>query len=334
MTEQETISPHATKALHGSPLATVGGCGAILLWSTTVAVARSLSEQVGPVTAGAAVYGVGGAAALVSLLRCSRRRRRILRLPARYLVGCGALFGAYTLLLFLAVGWAENRQQVLEVGLLNYLWPALTLLLSLALLGTRANWVLLPGTLLALAGVFVVVTHGAPVSWQSFSRNLAGNPAAYSLAVAAAASWALYSCLTRKWAGGEQEGAVALFLPITAVALLLISCFLDEPRQWSRRSLAEVLFLGVATYIAYALWDHAMRRGSMVTVAAASYLTPFFSTIVSCLYLAVVPGARLWGGCGVLILGSVLSWRSVAGTSATKIAQPAVARDPNGHQDA
>ena len=40
---------------------TGGGLAAIVLWSTTIAVARSLSEQTGPLTAGACVYLIGGA---------------------------------------------------------------------------------------------------------------------------------------------------------------------------------------------------------------------------------------------------------------------------------
>ena len=320
------LSPMTTTA-HGLRLATVGGAGAILLWCTTVAVARNLSEQLGPVTAAAGVYSVGGAVALFSLLRCGGRRQRILQLPVRYLVGCGGLFVGYALLLFLAVGCAESRQQVLEVGLLNYLWPTLTLVLSLVFLGQKANWMLIPGTVLALVGVFLVVTQGGSVSWQSFSGSLSSNPGAYSLALAAAMFWSMYSVLTRRWAGGRQEGAVAMFLPITAVALLLVGCFVDEPREWSRQSWAEVLFLGVATYLGYTLWDRAMRRGNVVMVVAGSYLTPFFSTIVSFLYLAVVPGARLWVGCGVLVLGSILSWRSVSRASPDESAQPAAARD-------
>ena len=215
------------------------------------------------------------------------------------------------LLIFLAVGRAEGRQQVLEVGLVNYLWPVLTLLLSLPLLGKRASWTLFPATLLALYGLFLVVTQGAPASWRSLSDNLAENPAAYALALAAALSWALYSNLTRRWAGGGEQGAVILFLPATALLMLSICLFLDEPRDWSGRALAEALFLGAATYVAYALWDNAMRRGDVALVAAASYLTPLLSTLLSCLYLAVMPGARLWIGCAVLILGSVLSWLSL-----------------------
>jgi hypothetical protein len=39
---------------------TGGGLAAIVLWSTTIAVARSLSEQTSPLTAGACVYLIGG----------------------------------------------------------------------------------------------------------------------------------------------------------------------------------------------------------------------------------------------------------------------------------
>lgn len=320
--EQETCLHRMDETTQTRRLCTAGGFGAILLWSTTVAFARSLSEPLGPMTAAAAVYSVSGLAAVIPLLRSSRARRQILHMPVRYLVGCGALFVGYMLLLFLAIGWAENRQQVLEVGLLNYLWPALTILFSLLLLNQKASRILFPGTLLALAGVFLVVTQGGRVSWQSLSQNVAGNPAAYSLALAASLSWALYSNLTNRWAGGRSDGAVALFLPITAVIMLVSSCFLNEPRNWSGRVAAEVLFLGMATYAAYAMWDSAMRRGNVVLVAAVSYLTPFLSTVVSCLYLAVVPGAGLWVGCGLLILGSFLSWQSVAGASARKTVVP------------
>jgi drug/metabolite transporter (DMT)-like permease len=218
----------------------------------------------------------------------------------------------YTLLLFLAVGSADGRQQVLEVGLLNYLWPALTILLSVVLLKKKASLLLIPATLLALAGVVLVLTQGAPVAWSSFRENLIGNPFAYSLGLGAALSWAFYSVLARRWAGGERKGAVDLFLPATGCVLLLASLLLDEPRAWSLSCSAEAVFLGVATYLAYGLWDTAMRRGNVVLVAAGSYLTPFLSTVVSCVYLGVATQLSLWVGCCLLVAGSLLSWFSVS----------------------
>jgi len=291
---------------------TLAGFGAIVLWSTTVALARSLSERLGPITAACAVYSVGGAVALVRLGWNAERRRSIARLARRYLFGCGALFVAYMTVLFLSVGLADSRRQVLEVGLLNYLWPALTILFSLVLLNKRATWVLVPGTALALAGEVLVLTQGADVSVRSFTRNLSGNPAAYGLGLAAALCWGLYSTLTRRWAGGRRRGGVDLFLPATALALLFMSLFVDEPRAWSMRSLAEAGFLGTATYLAYGLWDRAMRTGNVVVVAAGSYLTPLFSTVVSCVYLAVAPEPSLWLGCAMLVAGSLASWWSVS----------------------
>lgn len=86
----------------------------------------------------------------------------------------------------------------------------------------------------------------------------------------------------------------------------------EEPRAWGLRPLAGAGFLGIVTYVAYGLWDRAMRTGNVVLVAAASYLTPLLSTLLSCLYLAVVPAASLWVGCRLLVAGSFLSWLSVS----------------------
>ena len=299
------------KRIAGHNFATLGGFGAILLWSSTIACVRRLSEDVGPITAGAAVYSISALIAGTVLLRAPQRWRAIWQLPGKYLVGASALFAGYTLLLYLAIGHAHSRDQVLEVGLLNYLWPSLTLVLSLVILGAAANWVLIPGTLLALTGVFLVMTQGAHVSWTSLTHNAANNPIVYLLAASAAVCWALYSNLARKWAGGCQEGAVSIFLPVTALLLLAISCGVNEPRHWTLRAGAELLFQGIATYVSASLLDHAMRHGNVTAVAAASYFTPLLSTLISCFYLAVLPGPKLLIGCVVLITGSVLSWYSV-----------------------
>jgi len=55
-----------------------------------------------------------------------------------------------------------------------------------------------------------------------------------------------------------------------------------------------------------------MRRGNVVLVAALSYLTPFFSTLVSSFYLGVDPKNTIWIGCTLIILGSFLSWKSIS----------------------
>ena len=64
---------------------------AILLWSSTVAVARSISEQVGPLTAGFAVYLTAGLLLAAYHLAKDRSFPKLRTLPPRYVFGCGAL---------------------------------------------------------------------------------------------------------------------------------------------------------------------------------------------------------------------------------------------------
>jgi drug/metabolite transporter (DMT)-like permease len=286
---------------------TLAGLVAIVLWSATVPVARGLSEHVGPVTGAAAVYGVSAALALIS-----RARGGAGRPPRKYVVTCGALFVLYAVLLYLAIGRAVDRGQVLAIGLVNYLWPALTLVFSTVLLGRRARWYLWPATALAVAGVALALTHATPDPWPALMRDLAGNPAPFAMALAAAVCWALYSNLTQRWATGSGSGAVDLFLILTAIGFAVLLALGGEAARWNRAAVGEAVFLGLATFGGYRLWDQAMRRGDAGLVAAASYLTPLLSTLAGCLYLGVTPGSRLWIGCVALIAGSVLSWRALA----------------------
>jgi drug/metabolite transporter (DMT)-like permease len=290
---------------------TLLGLAAILLWSSSVALARRTSEQLGPLTAGGSVYLAAGLLLAAQHFRKERSLQKLRRLPRRYVFGCGALFVLYTLALYLALGSAANRYQAVEVGLLNYLWPALTLVLSLPLLGHRADVRLIPGTLLALLGIFLVLTQGASVSWASFAANLQSNPAAYGLGLLAAISWGLYSNLSRRWGSASSGSAVLLFMLGTSAAFWLIRPWHPEATAWTVRAVIEAGFLGLATALGYLFWDLAMRGGDLVLVAACSYLTPFFSTVVSCLYLGVLPGLDLWLGCLLIIAGSFLSWRSI-----------------------
>lgn len=290
---------------------TIAGIMAILLWSSTVALARRLAEQVGPLTAGCSVFL--SASMVLAVLWTREERSQIMRrkLPRKFLVGCGVLFVAYSISLFLALGLAHNRFQTVEIGLLNYLWPSLTLLFSLFLLGNRATIGLLPGTGLALLGVFLVLTQAGSVTWNSFSANFLRNPAAYGLGILAAVVWGLYSNLSRRWGTSASGGAVLLFTLATGIAFGLIRILQPESGNWTPRAIAEMSVLALATAMAYLFWDLAMRKGDMVLVVSCSYLTPFLSSLVSCLYLGVLPGRNLWLGCFCIIAGSFLSWHSI-----------------------
>ena len=291
---------------------TLCGFVAILLWSTTIAIIRSLTEQVGPITSAASIYLVAGFLSLIPLSYSRDRIAQIRALSRLYLFGCGVIFVFYMLAIYLAVGLANDRQQVLEVGLINYLWPVFILLFSVFLLGKNARFSLIPGMILGFVGAFLVLTQGNSISWESFTRNVLSNSWVYFLAFMAAVLWGLYSNLSRRWGGTMSGNAVPFFMMATGLILLFIRLFFHEQSLWNLRSVAEVLFMSLATLFSYIFWDLAMRKGDMVLVAASSYFIPFLSTLVSSLYLGITAGLRLWMGCGCIILGSLISWASVS----------------------
>jgi drug/metabolite transporter (DMT)-like permease len=315
MTANQQQSPNADLSRAEDPFSTLCGFAAIGIWSTTVALARSVSEQIGPVSAGAVVYTLGGFVFVaVEWFRGHGSWSRMARLPRLYLAGCGSLFVFYTAAFFLALGWAADRNETVAVGLWNYLWPALTVLLSGPLLRVRLRWLVLPGTLLALTGVALVLTAGPAKSSSSLSIAWSANPAAFGLALAAAVAWALYSNLARRWAGAAGGGAVPLFVLASGLVLLVIRAVHAEPATWTLRTVAEVGCMGLTVVLSYAAWDRSMRRGNIRLVSACSYFTPLLSTLFSCLYLQVVPGLSLWLGSLLIVIGSLLSWRAVADT--------------------
>jgi drug/metabolite transporter (DMT)-like permease len=297
--------------------ATLAGLGAIVLWSTSVALARSIAETLGPLLAGAAVYGLGGAALVI--WRLVGRPGTVAakqRLPRAYLVGCGLLFVLYSVVFFLALGLAKDATQALVVGLVNYLWPALTVMLSVPILKARAGWFLVPATVAAVTGVALVLTSGQSVTWDSLAAAVSDNRPAFACALVAAVSWALYSNLARCWGGASPAGAVPYFVLASGVALWLLQSVGGQAAAWNLRVALEVCFMALTVAISYVCWDKAMRQGDIQLVSACSYLTPLLSTLASCSYLHVSPSPRLWLGCLALVTGSFMSWRSVRAPTA------------------
>jgi drug/metabolite transporter (DMT)-like permease len=241
----------------------------------------------------------------------SRRLQRILHVARTYLFGCGALFVVYMASLYVAIGTAANRLQVLEVGLVNYLWPSLTLVMAVPILRRRTRATLIPGCLLAFVGVLLAAAQ-AGESWQVFAVNLERNWIPYLLAFVAAICWALYSNLTRRWAREAQSGATPLFLLVSGLVLAGLRLSFPEATQWTSRSAVELGYMAVfPTILAYAFWDTAMRRGNMILVASLSYLTPLLSIIIGSVYLGVGTGWYLWAGCVLVIAGSLVCKLSV-----------------------
>jgi drug/metabolite transporter (DMT)-like permease len=297
-----------------SAFSTAGGLVAVVLWGSYVAVARSVSEQLGPYTA--ALFLNATAAILLSLPLVFRAeaRKTLGKTNPRYLAVCGLLFVLNGLGLNLAVGLAASRIQAVEISVINYLWPSLTLALSVPILAKRSRWTLIPGVLLAFCGIAVVSFGPSGFAPGDTLRRLAVTPVPYLLALMAAVTWALYSNLARKLGGETGGSGVALFFWGAAIASLALRLCVNETSHWSPRVMAEVAYAALApTTLAFALWDTAMRRGNMVLIAAVSYFIPLISAGLSVAYLGAPVHPSLWVGCCLVVVGAILSRAGIRG---------------------
>lgn len=283
--------------------ATACGLVAILLWSTAAGLIRSVSERFGPLGGAALIYTLGAVLLFVLL-----GRPRVRSTSWFYLIMGSALFVAYEVCLSLALGYASNRNQAIELGVVNYLWPCLTVLLAIVMNGQKARWMIVPGTALALFGILWVVS-GNGLSLATIVTHVSSNPLSYSLAVGCAITFALYCNVTRRYAGGQN--LVMLFFALTAGVLWLKYAASSEViPAFTLNSSAQLVAAGVAMAGGYALWNLGILRGNLTLLATASYSAPVLSSAFAALWLGAHLTAQFWQGAVLVTAGSLMCWQA------------------------
>ncbi|NUQ00422.1 MAG: EamA family transporter [Armatimonadetes bacterium] len=277
---------------------------AITIWSTSPLVTRLAVHESPPLVALALTFSV--AAVLGITYDAGRRRlRQVLRAPRRVvllgLLGMGSYHLAYYLAFFLA--------PPIEVSLLNYLWPLLTVLLSAPLLGEPLPKRTAAAAMLALLGAGLVVTQG------QLPRLSTEHAAGYALALHAGVSWAVFSCLLRRY-GAVAQGRMTLFSLLTALLAWTAAGLLHQPLEFG--GWAATLYLGVGPmFIAFRCWDRAVAVGDVARIGLVSYLTPVLATSWLALAGAPLSPASL-AGMALIVIAAVAGGRSSNRTPNTK----------------
>ncbi|MFZ5807435.1 MAG: aromatic amino acid DMT transporter YddG [Verrucomicrobiota bacterium] len=281
------------------------GLLAIIFWSASFALARSISEQLGVFIGGASVCLIGGILALAFIFQ-KRQTSLLLKVPISYIVICGGLFVVYIASMYLSVQSCLNRTQLLEVALINYLWPSLTVLFAVIIFRTRVKIWMILGICLALTGAVLAMTQGANFSWHHFLQNAAKNPIAYLYAFGGALTWALYSNLVKKWEEQNSVLSISLFMLMSAVILSILAFFFPFKAHWTLHGMGEVLLLGITGTLGYIFWDIGMKKGNAIFIASCAYFIPILSTLISCLYLGIEAGWTIWIGSFFVMGGAIV----------------------------
>ncbi|MDQ7990437.1 MAG: aromatic amino acid DMT transporter YddG [Candidatus Dactylopiibacterium sp.] len=280
--------------------ATLAGLVAILFWSTSVGVLRSTTEALGPTGAPAILFTL--ASVLLWPTRTAPRD-----IPRPYLWLGATLFVGYELCFALSLGYARSRAEALEVGMVNYLWPSLTVLCSVLAARQRLNATLLAGLAIALGGVIAATSPASGFSPTRFFHNLAANPLSYGLALLGAVVWSLYSTCTRHLAGGKN--GLWLFMTLSAVAFWALHALQGgaPPMRWSPATVGLVIFSGLSVTLAYGLWNTGVLHGNLHALGLAANATPLLSALFASVLLSTTLPGIFWLGAAMVATGSLLA---------------------------
>jgi drug/metabolite transporter (DMT)-like permease len=227
---------------------------AVLIWSGNTVVSKMAAGAIGP--AEISFYRWLLAALLFTpwVLGPAWRNRAALRAQLGRLA-CLGLLGmvAYQCLAY----YAAYQTTATHMGIIGSLMPLVVLALSVAVLGHRLSYGGLLGSLLALAGVVLVVSSGHP----STLLHAGANPGD-ALMLVAMLAYAVYMILLKRWTTAQVPPLQSLYVQILVAVLALLPLYLLSPRTGlTAQNLPLVGFAGVgASMLAPLIWMHAVAR--------------------------------------------------------------------------
>ncbi len=283
--------------------ATLIGLFAPVCWGMSVSLVRGIAEGFGMAQGQFLLYCV--ATVCVYLIV---RFPNFKKMDRRYLWIGIPTANLSSLSFCLAIFTSSGGAQTMEVGMVNYLWPSLTILFAVLFNKVRTRWWLYPGLVVAFAGIVMILSGDKGFSLAEFAGRFAQNPISYIFALTAAVTWAGYSSMTRAW-GGTSNPTTIIFLIDTAIfGLFWLLGIGSVPVAASAHGLMSVVFGGFAVGVAYAAWTLGMSRGSITILAAASYFTPVLSCLFATFWIDAQLDSGFWSGVALVVAGSLLCW--------------------------
>ncbi|PSD40219.1 aromatic amino acid DMT transporter YddG [Acinetobacter radioresistens] len=289
-------------------LATLIGFSAILQWSSIVGLLKKVSANIGADLAVLFMYSLS-AVLLFALFRIPNLKQ----IPRKYLFGATALFVVYEICFSYAIALAQNAQQAIEISLVNYLWPSMTILMLILFKELNFNkWVIL-GLGISLAGVFYIQTGNGAIDLATVISHMQSNPLSYGLAFVGASLWSLYCVMTKKYSQGHNP--ISLFFIATSLVLWLKMLGLHPEQfvhivQIDATTLMYMLMVSTVTGLGYAAWNIGINRGNITMLVTLSYFSPIFSSIMSMWILQTPLSKTFWLGAIMVTLGSFVCWIS------------------------
>lgn len=233
----------------------------------------------------------------------------IKKMPIKYYIcGLGCAMGCSLTFAF-SLSYAQGGTQTMEVGMINYLWPSLTILFAVIFNGQKAKWWLAIGMIIAIYGISVVLGNNLVLDIETMIIHIQSNPLSYLLALFAAIFWAAYSNFTKAWAKAQNPTVLIFGLDFLLFNMLWLTGYGDS-KPWNFSGSLVAIIGATVMGLAYGFWTIGVQKGNITVLSIFSYFTP----VLSCLFASILIGAELtstfWLGVGLVVLASFICWRA------------------------
>ncbi|MDB9695276.1 EamA family transporter, partial [Acinetobacter nosocomialis] len=245
-------------------LATLIGLSAILMWASMVGFVKHITTVIGPDVGITLIYSLSALLLLIIF-----RVPNFKLISKKYLILGAILFIAYELCFSFALAYSKTAQQAIEVSIVNYLWPSLTVLAFVIFKELKFN-------------IFIIL--GLIISSRVID-NFYSKPLSYILAFIGAIIWALYWVLTKKI--GKGQNPISIFFIGVALTLWLKLFFSGQAvlPTLDLNTTLSLIFASTAIGLGYAAWNIGIIHGNTTMLVVASYFTPIISSLLAMLVL-------------------------------------------------
>ena len=189
---------------------------------------------------------------------------------------------------------------IAEANLCNYIWPAVVVIFAAFLDRQSLRWYQVCGIGLSFLGLFVLmgVRFGDGFAFHCRLGHV--------LALAGGIVWGSYSALARKFPHVDSN-VTGVYFGLGLIVLLPLSMATERWPTFTWVNLWPVLACGVCSHFGYYSWDIGMKKGDMLLLGVASYLTPVLSTLGLLLFGRASSTGSLWLAILLVLAGAVLA---------------------------
>ena len=301
-------------------LATVAGILAILLWASNIAFSKRTLDLEGIYNGAFYIYFYSGIVLFLVMLLFRRKTGFLTKLKSlslSYYLKTGIFFILNNVLLFLAVGLAQQNEELVIVTLLNYTWPLMICIIRIPMFRLKIPWMIfIPGLILSFAGVALALLQDYDFDSISYLiRAGDDNVVVYLIAFLTSVSWALYSNLTVKYKNADDMAAIPVIFVASGLVFFAIQALNGQLSTIRLSAIAfnhDLIYLVAGpTSLGYLCWYIAMKKGNRTLITALSFFIPLLSLVFLHFRVELEISAVFWLAVVCIISGSYLCYRTL-----------------------